>query len=210
MESSQPREFLNEVLLVARGISFQSAAIFLCPKGTTQISHGTRTKYRKTRAMQRDFTIVDSLALRAVRVKPISCALRACFLGHYRMARMSQSASSCGLASWMRPQQLRHFYGSKCSFAKIAIPCTIYLSLNSYPSYIYQHRSTDLLLGCTFLQYTTHKYYICDAPASLPFYKKFKHPHTVDEYSHKSNERKTLTVLRRNSIIIVNCSAEYI
>ena len=71
----------------------------------TQISHGTRTKCRKTRAMQRDFTIVDSLALRAVRVKPISCALRACFLGHYRMTRMSQSASSCGLASWMRPQQ---------------------------------------------------------------------------------------------------------
>ena len=58
--------------------------------------------------MQRDFTIVDSLALRAVRVKPISFALRACFLGHYRMARMSQSESSCGLASWMRPQQLRH------------------------------------------------------------------------------------------------------
>ena len=77
-----------------------------------QISCGIKTKCRKTRAMQRDFTIVDSLALRvdslalrAVRVKPISWALRACFLGHYRMARMSQSASSCGLASWMRPQQ---------------------------------------------------------------------------------------------------------
>ena len=45
-----------------------------------------------------------SLALKqwrhlAVRVKPISFALRACFLGHYRMARMSQSASPCGLAS---------------------------------------------------------------------------------------------------------------
>ena len=115
-----------------------------------------------------------SLALKqlrhlAVRVKPISFALRACFLGHYRMARMSQSASSCGLASWMRPQQLRHFYGSRHSFAKIAIPYTIYLSLNSYPSYIYQHRSTDLLLGCTFLQYTTHQCYLCDAPASLPY-----------------------------------------
>ena len=71
----------------------------------TQISHGIKTKCRKTRAMLRDFTIVDSLALRAVRVKPISCALRACFLGHYRMARMSQSASSCGLASWMRTQE---------------------------------------------------------------------------------------------------------
>ena len=42
----------------------------------------------------------------AVRVKPISFALRACFLGHYRMARMSQSASPCGLASWMRPQMI--------------------------------------------------------------------------------------------------------
>ena len=27
-------------------------------------------------------------------------------------------------------KQLRHFYGSGCSFAKIAIPYTIYLSLN--------------------------------------------------------------------------------
>ena len=87
------------IFSIRESISFQSAAIFLCPKGTTQISHETRTKCRKTRAKQRDFTIEDSLALRAVRVKPISCALRACFLGHYRMARMSQSASSCGLAS---------------------------------------------------------------------------------------------------------------
>ena len=102
----------------------------------TQISHGTRTKCRKTRAKQRDFTIVDSLALRAVRVKPISCALRACFLGHYRMARMSQSASPCGLASWMRPQQLRHFYGTRCSLAKIAIPYTIYPSLSLLESVV--------------------------------------------------------------------------
>ena len=28
------------------------------------------------------------------------------------------------------PATMRHFYGSKCLFAKIAIPCTIYLSLN--------------------------------------------------------------------------------
>ena len=27
-------------------------------------------------------------------------------------------------------KQLRHFYASGCSFAKIAIPCTIYPSLN--------------------------------------------------------------------------------
>ena len=64
MQSSRQRELLNEVLLVARDISFRSGAIFQCPKGTTQISHGTRTKCRKTRAMQGDFTILNSLALR--------------------------------------------------------------------------------------------------------------------------------------------------
>lgn len=80
------------------------------------------------------------------------------------------------------------------SFGKITIPCTIYTSLN-------------LLELCVRINYamTWKKYSF-----SLPFQKKLKHPHTVDEYSHKSNERKTLTVLRRNSIIIVNCSAEYI
>ena len=56
----------------------------------------TSTKCRKTRAMLRDFTIVDSLALR----------------------------------------QLRHFDGSRCSLAKIAIPCTIYLSLNLPEFYV--------------------------------------------------------------------------
>ena len=56
----------------------------------TQISCGIKTKCRKTRAMQRDFTILNSLALK----------------------------------------QLRYFYDSRHSFAKIAIPCTTYLSLN--------------------------------------------------------------------------------
>ena len=65
------------------------------------------------------------------------------------------------------PATMQHFDDFGHSFAKIDIPCTIYLSLNSYPSYIYQHRSTDLLLGCTFLQYTTHKCYLCDD--LLPF-----------------------------------------
>ena len=119
----------------------------------TQISHGTRKKCRKTRAIQRDFTIVDSLALRADRVKPITCALRACFLGHYRMARMSQSASSCGLASWMRPQQLRHFDGSRCSLAKIAIPYTI-LPLAQFTCLLINQRcSADSLLGCANKEY---------------------------------------------------------
>lgn len=53
-------------------------------------------------------------------------------------------------------------------------------------------------------------YYIYDVPASLPLHKKFKNPYTVDEYSHKSNGKKILTVLRRNSIIVVNCSVENI
>ena len=66
-----------------------------------------------------------------------------------------------------------------------------------------QRRPADSLLRFTLLQYTIMTHFF----DSLI---KFKHPHTVDEYSHKSNERKTLTVLRRNSIIIVNCSAEYI
>ena len=56
----------------------------------TQISHGTRTKCRKTRAMQRNYAKVVGLALK----------------------------------------QLRHFYGTRHSFAKIAIPYTIYPSLN--------------------------------------------------------------------------------
>ena len=112
----------------------------------TQISHGTRTKCRKTRAMQRDFTIVDSLALRAVRVKPISCALQACFLGHYRMARMSQSASSCGLASWMRPQQ--------CNTSMISDTHSLKLIfLARYTSRLIRilHISTNIVLPTYFL-----------------------------------------------------------
>ena len=49
----------------------------------------------------------------------------------------------------MRPQQLRHFYGSKCSFAKIAIPYTIYLSLNLPEFYVWQPIS--ILLRTHFL-----------------------------------------------------------
>ena len=131
----------------------------------TQISCGIKTKCRKTRAMQRDFTIVDSLALRQCNTSmiPDTHLLKLLFLARY------------------------------------------YPSLNSHPSYIYQHRSAYYGLGCAFLQYTaftTHP---------LPFRSiKLKNPYTVDEYSQKLNERKILTVLRRNSIIIVNCSAEYI
>ena len=76
---------LFKLSLFARDISFQSAAIFLCPKGTTQISCGTITKCRKTRAMQRDFTIVDSLALRQCNTSmiPDTHLLKLLFLARY-------------------------------------------------------------------------------------------------------------------------------
>ena len=99
----------------------------------TQISHGTRTKCRKTRAMLRYFSAVACLALKqlrhlAVRVKPISFALRACFLGHYRMARMSQSASPCGLASWMRPHMVPNAHLLKLLFPTRYTSRSIYQS----------------------------------------------------------------------------------
>ena len=134
----------------------------------TQISCGIRTKCCKTRAMQRDFTIVDSLALRAVRVKPISCALRACFLGHYRMARMSQSASSCGLASWMRTQECNTFmipdtHSLKLLFLARYTSRSIYLP--SYQSALFCGRASWIYIAAI---------YYCDAPASLLFYKNSK------------------------------------
>ena len=83
--------------------------------------------------MLRDFSTVACLALRqlrhlAVRVKPISFALRACFLGHYRMARMSQSASPCGLASWMRPHMVPNAHSLKLLFPTRYTSRSIYQS----------------------------------------------------------------------------------
>ena len=129
-----------QTFYLRESISFQSAAIFLCPKGTTQISYGTSTKCRKTRAMLRYFSTVACLALRqlrhlAVRVKPISFALRACFLGHYRMARMSQSASPCGLASWMRPHMVPNAH-----LLKLLFP-TRYTSRSIYQSFMCDSQS---------------------------------------------------------------------
>ena len=74
----------------------------------TQISCGIKTKCRKTRAMQRDFTIVDSLALRQCNTSmiPDTHLLKLLFLARYTPRSIyqssmcdSQSASSCGLAS---------------------------------------------------------------------------------------------------------------
>ncbi len=80
----------------------------------TQISCGIKTKCRKTRAMQRDFTIVDSLALRQCDTSmiPDTHLLKLLFPTRYTPRSIyqssmcdSQSASSCGLASWMRTQE---------------------------------------------------------------------------------------------------------
>ena len=51
----------------------------------TQISCGIKTKCRKTRAMQRDFTIVDSLALRQCNTSmiPDTHLLKLLFLARY-------------------------------------------------------------------------------------------------------------------------------
>ena len=74
----------------------------------TQISHGTRTKCRKTRAMQRDFIIVDSLALRQCDTSmiPDTHLLKLLFLARYTHSSIYlpsyQLALFCRLASWMR------------------------------------------------------------------------------------------------------------
>ena len=74
----------------------------------TQIAHGTRTKCRKTRAMQRDFTIVDSLALRQCDTSmiPDTHLLKLLFLARYTHRSIYlpsyQLALFCRLASWMR------------------------------------------------------------------------------------------------------------
>ena len=86
----------------------------------TQISCGIKTKCRKTRAMQRDFTIVDSLALRQCNTSmiPDTHLLKLLFPTRYTLSlnslayyvRIRQSASSSGRASWMRLKNILLFY----------------------------------------------------------------------------------------------------
>ena len=54
----------------------------------TQISCGIKTKCRKTRAMQRDFTIVDSLSLRQcdTSMSPDTHLLKLLFLARYYLS----------------------------------------------------------------------------------------------------------------------------
>ena len=114
----------------------------------TQISCGIKTKCRKTRAMQRDFTIVDSLALRQCNTSmiPDTHSLKLLFPTRYTSRSIyqssmgdSQSASSCGLASWMRPQQcdnsmIPDTYSLKLLFLAQYIPLSVYYN-NSHLTY---------------------------------------------------------------------------
>ena len=97
-------------------------------------AHRAQRKFRvePVRNVRRRFCSQVTFSFRlpclAVRVKPISCALRACFLGHYRMARIHQSASSCGLASWMRPHMVPDTHLLKFLFAARYINYLLWLS----------------------------------------------------------------------------------
>ena len=105
----------------------------------TQISCGIKTKCRKTRAMQRDFTIVDSLALRQCDTSmiPDTHLLKLLFLARYTSRSIyqssmcdNQSASSCGLASWMRPQQCDTSMIPDAHLLKLLFLARYYPSLN--------------------------------------------------------------------------------
>ena len=114
----------------------------------TQISCGIITKCRKTRAMQRDFTIVDSLALRQCNTSMIldTHSLKLLFPTRYTSRSIyqssmcdSQSASSCGLASWMRTQEcntsmIPDTYSLKLLFLARYIPRSVYYD-NSHLTY---------------------------------------------------------------------------
>ena len=81
--------------------------------GIIEVSQNSRYAKRFYYSRQLSAQTMQHLA---VRVKPISFALRASCLGHYRMARMSQSASPCGLASWMSPQMIPDTHSLKLLF----------------------------------------------------------------------------------------------
>ena len=110
MQLSRQRQLLNEVLLQGAFLEGQIAMLEGVKRRTsmcqayyrtsfireryivsvssnflTQISCGIKTKCRKTRAMQRDFTIVDSLALRQCNTSmiPDTHLLKLLFLTRY-------------------------------------------------------------------------------------------------------------------------------
>ena len=111
------------VICIVSDISFRSEKIFPMSVGHNAIFVWNQdevpqnSRYAKSFFYYKSVIALKQLRHLAVRVRPISRALRACFLGHYRMARMSQSASSSRLASWMRPHMVPDTYLLKFLFA---------------------------------------------------------------------------------------------
>ena len=128
------------IFSIRESISFQSAAIFLCPKGTTQISHGTSTKLR--------YNLSESnILLRTlVSMVPNAHSLKLLFPTRYTSRSIyqssmcdSQSASSCVLTSWMRTQEcntsmIPDTYSLKLLFLARYIPRSVYYD-NSHLTY---------------------------------------------------------------------------
>ena len=142
MQLSRQRELLNEVLLQVAFLEGQIAMLegakrraSMCqafyrtfyiresnivPVSSnflTQISCGIITKCRKTRAMQRDFTIVDSLALRQLRhfddsghsFAKIAIPCTILSLNQF-VSFIYLTISSCGLTSWMYLSTIYYIY----------------------------------------------------------------------------------------------------
>ena len=89
----------------------------------TQISCGIKTKCRKTRAMQRDFTIVDSLALRQCNTSmiPDTHLLKLLFLARYYLSLnlLVSDAQAC-----VRLSTIPSLFARGISFQSAAIfPC---------------------------------------------------------------------------------------
>ena len=102
----------------------------------TQISCGIKTKCRKTRAMQRDFTrdftIVDSLALRQCNTSmiPDTHSLKLLFLTRYTSRSINllsyQSASFCRLISWMHLSTIYYIYDAPASIPFYKVQTSLY------------------------------------------------------------------------------------
>ena len=148
MESSRQRELFNEVLLQGVFLEGQIAMLEGVKRRTsmcqayyrtsyirernivpvssnflTQISCGIKTKCRKTRAMQRDFTIVDSLALRQCNTSmiPYTHLLKLLFLARYTSRSIYQSSKN---------KYCKTKGGSKATlYVLLAPPCHLFYNI---------------------------------------------------------------------------------
>ena len=86
----------------------------------TQISCGIKTKCRKTRAMQRDFTIVDSLALRQCNTSmiPDTHLLKLLFLARYYLS-LNLLVSDAKAFVWLTP--ILSLFARGTSFQSVTI-----------------------------------------------------------------------------------------